>query len=228
MAKTPLGSPRETNVAVNPDWWFSYLKEKGVVGIQMRRQPQNDPRISDRMSSGFVGGGGVWTMEGWLPKNQSELWQARWEVWNQSAPDRRIWRVTYGRIGESTRKSFPNLKLELIEEQFLNALLDIYAFSEKHRNGFTESFSNAIKTLRGGEPHVYHKDLAPPDVLPAKAAVILNAAQSAWVFGGMGSWNDLGFDGVDGKEYVRVSDQLFQALTEVICAATNASLDILE
>ena len=52
---------------------------------------------------------------------------------------------------------------------------------------------------------------------------LLDACQSAWVFGGMGSWNDMAFDGEVQVEYDRTSEQLFLALNEVILAAANAS-----
>jgi hypothetical protein len=54
----------------------------------------------------------------------------------------------------------------------------------------------------------------------------LDACQSAWVFGGMGSWNDMGFEGADQKEYDHVSEQLFAALNETIQAAVDASCAI--
>jgi hypothetical protein len=43
------------------------------------------------------------------------------------------------------------------------------------------------------------------------------------VFGGMGSWNDMGFEGSDQREYDRVSELLFTALNETIQTAANAS-----
>jgi hypothetical protein len=52
---------------------------------------------------------------------------------------------------------------------------------------------------------------------------MLDAAQSAWVFGGMGSWNDLGFAGAEQKEYERVSKHLYAALTDAICAWSRGS-----
>ena len=36
------------------------------------------------------------------------------------------------------------------------------------------------------------------------------ACEAAWVFGGMGSWNDLGFQGEDQQTYERLSHRLFQ------------------
>jgi hypothetical protein len=49
------------------------------------------------------------------------------------------------------------------------------------------------------------------------------ACQHAWVFGGMGSWNDVSFDAKPG-EYERVSEQLHRALLQGILAGANASL----
>ena len=76
----------------------------------------------------------------------------------------------------------------------------------------------------GGEKrHGYHKDLAPDGCLPPLAVCLLDACQTAWVFGGMGSWNDMMFGGDAQAEYVRTSERLFLTLGEVIRAAANAS-----
>ena len=75
----------------------------------------------------------------------------------------------------------------------------------------------------GAKLHGFHKDLTVEGVGAPLAVCLLDACQSAWVFGGMGSWNDMGFEGVDQKDYDRVSQQLFAALNETIQAATNAS-----
>jgi hypothetical protein len=74
----------------------------------------------------------------------------------------------------------------------------------------------------GVKQHGYHKDLVVEGAAPSLAKALLDAAQSAWVFGGMGSWNDLGFEGADQAEYDRVSQQLFTVLNETIQVAANA------
>lgn len=225
VVKPLLRKQREIEIAKSPDEWFSYLKGRGARGIRLVRQAQNDPQMSDRMSAGVVGGGGTWSLEVLLPKERSEFWQARWEVWNQNAPDRRIWRVTYGRVNEARSKPYAGQSLQAAAERLLTALREIHAFSERHDcGGFSDSFSRGISSLTGAERHGYHQDLSPPGLLPAKALAVLDASQSAWVFGGMGSWNDMGVDGVDGKEYDRVSEQLFQTLTDSICVAANAGV----
>lgn len=59
--------------------------------------------------------------------------------------------------------------------------------------------------------------------MPLEAKQLLAAAQAAWVFGGMGSWNDLGFDGNDQQEYNELSDKLFSLLNQAVSNATNAA-----
>ncbi len=43
------------------------------------------------------------------------------------------------------------------------------------------------------------------------------------VFGGMGSWNDIGFEGDDQVLYDRLSEDLYRLLNVAIVAAANAS-----
>jgi hypothetical protein len=65
--------------------------------------------------------------------------------------------------------------------------------------------------------------LAPDGCLTPLAIWLLDACQSAWVFGGMGSWNDMAFQGEVQVEYVRMSERLFLTLNEAIQAAANTS-----
>lgn len=60
-----------------------------------------------------------------------------------------------------------------------------------------------------------------------EAATLLDACQKAWVFGCMGSWNDMGFDGENQKTYDRVSERLFQAVNVAIeQAATSTNKEV--
>jgi hypothetical protein len=226
FSKSIFGKVSETQVAATPNRWFEYLKSERIVGVRLRRTPQNDAGISDRMSAAFVGGGGSWAMETILPKGRSATWMARWVVWNQKAPDRRIWRVDYGRVSEGPIRKFEVADLDSVTKRFRSALAEIHAFSEGHNcGGFTACFARGMETLdSGGAKRLgFHKDLSPQGDVRELAAALLDAAQSAWVFGGMGSWNDMGFDGADQKEYDRVSEQLFAEINEAIETGANAS-----
>jgi hypothetical protein len=224
IKKSWLGKPSERTVAETPDAWFAYLAARKASGVRIFRQARNDPRISDRMSAGFVGGGGDWMLAVRCP-SATEYWMARWEVWNQNAPEQRIWRVTYGLVArdQAPLAVAPNQADLLVA--FKSALNRIHAFSAENTcGGFTECFARAVHSLNDRAAiHGYHKDLYCPGSLSRSSEAMLDAAQSAWVFGGMGSWNDMGFDGEKGREYEESSEELFIALHDAICAAANES-----
>jgi hypothetical protein len=227
IEKTSLGKAKEAEIAKTPDEWFAFLESSAARGIRLSWTPQNDPNISDRMSAGFVVGGGAWAMEVLFPENRSDYWIARWEVWNQNAPKRRIWRVTYGRVASGATPMFKSAGLTDVAARLSKSLRDIHAFSERHQcGGFTKHFADALDTLdsRGKNLHGnYCKDLAPDGFLFTEAAGLLDAVQSAWVFGGMGSWNDIWFDGDDQGQYESVSEQLFRTVTEAIVEGANST-----
>lgn len=225
LGKSWLGKAKEELVAEAPARWFERLRGEKTRGLRLVRETGSGP-LSDRTSAGFVGGGGDWFIETVGADAKSRFWIARWKVWNQAAPDRRIWRVTYGLVAERTTETRALASLEQVMSEMLGALHDIEAFARQHDCGyFADCFAKAIESLMASDnpKQGYHRDLAPSGLLSDQAARALDACQSAWVFGGMGSWNDLGFDGEDQRLYDRVSERLFKAVNAAIAAATNTS-----
>lgn len=226
VSRPLVGRVRRQEVADGPDAWFAYLRASNISAVHLVRTPQNHPRTPDRMLAGFVGGGGTWAMEAVQQNGKCGMWVSRWEVWNKSAPDRRIWRVSYGRASETRSAIAPVTDLQSSAARLRAALADIHTFSETQRcDAFTACFARAIETLDSGgtKRYGYHRDLAPDGSLPSLAVCLLDACQSAWVFGGMGSWNDLAFDAKVQVEYDRTSERLFVTLTEAILVAASAS-----
>jgi hypothetical protein len=213
-------------IADDPDAWLASLR--GVSRALLVHEPSNDPRLSDRMSSGFVGGGGRWFL--CLDRGGSfECWEAWWKVGNQNAVDRRIWHVHYARVvddhvierQELARACQPVAE---VRDRLGAALTRIESFARSRAlEGFADSFRRALTCLDSPDPLslVFHKDIAPAGVLALEAAQVLSACQAAWVFGGMGSWNDMSFQGDDGKVYESISDELFDLINRAICAGTN-------
>ena len=226
LDKTWLGKTKELDTAQTPDQWFALLKSSGAWGIRLSRAPQGLSWLSDRMSAGLVDGGGTWTLEVLFPDQKSERWVAGWQVTNPQAPDQRIWRVTYRRGSRSRTRPLPPVDLSDLAAE-LHASLEATAdFSaRKSLDTFTKAFDEAMDTLstKGQVRHGYHQDLAPHGFLRYDEAMLLDACQRAWVFGGMGSWNDLGFEGDDQKLYERLSDRLFRAVNEAIEAAATST-----
>ncbi|HEX5000423.1 MAG TPA: hypothetical protein VFY29_19525 [Terriglobia bacterium] len=99
-------------------------------------------------------------------------------------------------------------------------------FARRHNlDGFAAAFDSGLARLTADDPFegIYHRDLAPDGALPLAARQLLGAAQAAWVFGGMGSWNDVSFEAVDQAHYERLSEDLFQLLNTAIVVGANAS-----
>ena len=220
-----MGQTKEKVVSQTPDDWFKYLKNNGAKKIRLNRVPQNDPKFSDRMTAGLVGGGGTWSIEVQYLNDKCETWIARWEVWNDKAPENKIWRVVYGCMSKGKTEKANPVDLVYLKKDFSQALEEIHAFSSEHDycEGFTHCFSDALDTIKtnGKNRHGYHADLSPPKYLSLEAETLLDACQKSWVFGGMGSWNDMGFQGKDQKEYERVSNQLFEVVNKAIIAGAN-------
>ena len=212
---------QETRVAESPDAWFAHLARTGARGLRLSHGVRGVPRISDRMSAGLIGGGAVWTIAA-RHDDAVRHWSADWEVWDRNAPEQRIWRVTYRR-GSTDRPQPLENDVAHAHVKLAEALQRIHAFAAAHDcSPFTESFRRALDSLAAPYPlHGYHADLCPADVATTMSRALLDAAQSAWVFGGMGSWNDLGFDGDAAREYDEASALLYSAIQDAICAAAN-------
>jgi hypothetical protein len=69
----------------------------------------------------------------------------------------------------------------------------------------------------------YNPDIAPAGWLSLEQRQLLAFAVQAWVFGGMGSWNDAWFeDESQGDHYAEVTERLYEAVIAAFIAVTNA------
>ncbi len=210
-------------VAATPDEWLDWVFGSAFSHATLVHTSTNDAKVSDRMLAGLVGGGGHWR----LCLNQgerSECWEAGWQVGNRNATDQRIWRVRYALVEEMRTLAVNKVPLGELSEEMVAALTEIEAFARRQNlDGFADCFAKAESCLKADDPFalVYHRDLAPDGALALAPARLLAACQAAWVFGGMGSWNDLGFTGEDQELYERLSNRLFHILNAAICVAVN-------
>lgn len=215
----------ETSYAQDPLQWFAKLRGEGVLGLRLY-VAGNDERIRDRVSVAFVGGGGRWLLEAVKPA-VSDAWEARWEVGDRQHPERRIWNVTYGRTLTNHSHIAPKqVGEEHLSGELKQVLNEIAAFAERQElKGWLKYFQSGLDVLASENPlaSVYHTDLAPQHALPLRSQQLLAVAQAAWVFGGMGSWNDLSFAGRDQEIYDRLSDRLFRLLVQAVVEGANSS-----
>lgn len=221
----------ESPYAQDPIQWFARLQREGAEALRMIYQPSGgkqvgQQKVSDRMLVGFIGGGGRWLIE--VQKgSRSDKWEGRWEIGDKDRKDQLIWRVRYGRIAaeQPPRPQMPigaaGLKRLLGEN--LEALVE---FATAHKlDNFATAFNTGLAALNSSEPfnNAACGHFAPAGVLPLASSQLLAASQAAWVFGGMGSWNDLGFEGGDKATYERLSEDLYMLLNTAIVFAANST-----
>jgi hypothetical protein len=226
----PGSSPRkETVYAASPHEWFERLRKERVSGLRMTYGASGGNKIAtDRVLVAFVGGGGKWLIEACGPQ-ASDYWVPRWQLGERGRKDKRIWRVSYIRVltGARPTRGEPADDLSQLKVELKKCLEEIAEFSRSHKlDPFTKLFESSMARLESPAPleGLYHEGFVPPGFLPLRATQLLGSADAAWVFGGMGSWNDQSFQGETQAQYERVSEALYQILNQVIAAAANSNV----
>lgn len=207
-------------VAQTPDEWFKFLVENNALGVRLVKSRSTiNPN-----DAAFVNIGGLLLEVQY--NNFVEYWASNFQVEKQDAPDERIWRVQYQMLGKENRSPMKTRNVADLKDAFKSELLNMKEFSQKHKlESYVKKFTNAIESLdKEKKTHEHYENLYVEGTLSKLAAAMLDTAAVSWVFGGMGSWNDLYFTGEDGKEYEEVSKNFFLIINDVICAAANDSV----
>jgi len=217
----------EEALASDPLAWFESLAKQGVVTLRMQYGPSGQTQPADRVLVGLVGGGGRWLIEAQKP-GLSDLWEGRWQVGDRTRNDRKIWSVTYARFARNLPPIQPQglEDLERLSREFDKHLIAIEEFARAQKlDNFANLFQSARSRLHSAPPYSdqHHSDLTRPEFLPVAACKLLAACQDAWVFGGMGSWNDQGFDAATQPRYEALSEKLYQLLNQAVVVAANSS-----
>jgi len=136
---------------------------------------------------------------------------------------KRIWDITYSpRPGRS--RIIEGVDLEEARSKLWDALKEAREFSSKLRSDmWAQIFNKALDCYSATRPEFsYHHDLIPESYYSLKARQLLAAAEQAWVFGGMGSWNDIGFNNpLTTRKYNKISKRLYSSTLTAFVAATN-------
>jgi len=213
-----------TEVASGVGTWLEGLRDRAVqrLWLEIPDESHGGRWLADHLASAFAGGGRWFVLA--TSDSSAETWQPRWSV-DQSASDGRIWQVVY--LGQRVTVGFPRSPAtpDAIA-RLRDALTAARDFASRNLPDFAEPFEHALGALEGREPGpTYHRDLLPA-VYPVESQAIVAAGAHAWVFGGMGSWNDVGFtDQSVTRQYEDLSRRLWQAITTALVAAVNVDLD---
>lgn len=213
--------------------WFAGLRRRGVERLLLAIPGVNGGgEPPDRSTLGFSNAAG-WFLVGTGP--HGERWRAAWSVGDQNAPGQRIWHVRFQGVIEPThveRDGAPLLDepqpLDDARGRLIAALHAVHDFAvEVNLQPWPASFERAlaIATSDTDPPPLaaYQHDLLASGWLTPQARVLARAAYASFVFGGMGTWNDVGSaNEAEAFVYRRLSDDLCTAMLGALVAAANS------
>jgi hypothetical protein len=213
-------------VASDPMEFFA-LQKANCKGYRLhftkrQRGPNQQTDTPDRMLAGFVGGGPRFLIEA-VGQFNSELWEGFHRLGDRNDPDRRIWLCTHIMQGMIPAKEVEPVDSAAVLANLRKVLPEIeaYAREEKHDN-FADCFARALQALDSPdvEDAPWLEGLKRYTGFDNKQVGLLQAINHAWVFGGMGSWNDIGGGG---ERYDALSEALYNALNDNICGLANST-----
>lgn len=220
--------------AGSPTEYIQNLGARGVRGLLLTYGANSSAPegINERMSAGFVGGGKQYLIQEFTDKWVNYL-TPQSELGDRERADQRIWRETlqlYATVPRQIVKP-DQPDLEWVAKKLADALSATIRFCDEgdewlRTSNWPDIFTAALDVLNDRKPENFVPYLSfPRDVMDAEQLRLLQAADKAWVFGGMGSWNDLGYESDERQlKYEAVSNQLYQAvnlaITEATCSAS--------
>jgi len=211
-------------LAADPPAWMEQIRT--ARGLWLHHASGNTAEPGERLSVAFVGGGPRWIIEA-ARDGGSELWEAADAY---EAPGGRTWATAYVRTASDWRNPLPRLNAPRnFIASFDVVLEEIARFAEaEDEANFARCFRNAQEALRGEESfrRTFFAELENYTALSDDAKRILTALPPAWVFGGMGSWNDKGFEGDKHTRYETLTGALYAKVLEGVVVAANSTFGV--
>ncbi|WP_053202166.1 hypothetical protein [Jiangella muralis] len=199
--------------------WLVALRRGGADRLVLVSRPPMPGAPPLQVTSAFANGGS-WGLL--ATGDAAALWTIAWTVGDRNAPDSRVWDLaaTSG-PAHGWQPAVP--AADAARSTLLAALDEIGRFAEDAGLGeWSEWFTRAQALLDDEEPVApYHGDIL-PEQSPLQLRQLAAAAVQAWVFGGMGSWNDVWLeDQVARTSHERLSRALYDAILTALTAAAG-------
>lgn len=214
-------------VAPDPLAWFAKLKSLGCRGLRLHRAPMQQREgigpQKERMLVGMVGGGPRWLIETVMPE-RSEVWEGFDRLGDREDPKQKIWLSAYLMVGEADSGDVLDADMAAASADLRGALSHIESFARALPEApFAEYFAGARAALEGGQGTEPDMAFFALTRLSEDAKRLLRAVKGAWVFAGMGSWNDIGVDATHAVRYEQTSEALFLSLQRAVLAIANST-----
>lgn len=205
--------------------WLQDVRSRGVTRLWLAI-PDVGALVSDRKVSAFLEAAS-WFLVAMHHDRPSEAWRSTWTVGDREAPDRRIWDVAY-RGRRTSKVDVPHVNPADAMDRLVAALEKAQTFaSSQDLDDWAAVFGAALQLGQATDPiPPFHPDMFPPAAFGRSARHLLAMATRAYVFGGMGSWNDLAMPSPSATdEHQQVSAELHDAVLMSFVAAVNGSID---
>lgn len=222
-----LGSDAPTSAVDGFGAWFDTLRARGVRRLQLAFPGVNAPgALPDRYRFGFSNAtGGLLLATGQSP----ERWRALWNVGNQDAPDRRIWRITFQGVAEPGALLPPPAPIADVTAALVDAIAAVRDVAAGTGLADWEAFFARAQAIAGTPEDAPASEVPGVPELPRgwrspEARRLLQTARASNAFGAMGSWNDVGVSEADAKErYEHASQGLFVVMLHALVAGANTA-----
>jgi len=198
--------------------WFSFLREEGVK--YLRLDLLNLQTLPMPYATSVMTAGNAWVIQ----TDRRTCWQSNWSLKKQIYPGCRIWNVGYWESDNvPVLMDFPDL--EIAYRDLEESLLEAQNFSKRYGFDWEKWFAEALELLRSPFAVLpYYSDLLPDSYENLKGRQLLAGALKGWVFGELGSWNDMYFrESSQEREYQQVSKNLYQAVIQSVGAVANST-----
>jgi len=211
-------------LATDANKWYKYLKDNGAMKLKLFYKPSEHADLPDHISTAFVGGGSHWFIEVQFDST-SDLYLSGWMPSEDMGFNKR--RTHYLRINhEMKHLDDPSLSVDESRENLSTVLRELSEFVNEfdHTKPWLSHFEYALTILREFEPIVADEFL-PAGIYSKNTHQLIEAAFRSYVFGGMGSFNDMAHMAMSSENHGRhakLSEELYAAICTAIVSGVNS------
>lgn len=212
-------SPRDIpgyskKISPDPAKWISSLVESNAHKVILHFAEMNQYGLPDHITAAFVGGGSQWFIEVKY-EGGSHLFLYQ-ENGSGGLKDQLIL------LDREFMNQIPTPTVEDSRRQLSRVLASLIDLAKAHEqaNHWASIFGSALDTLNTSNP--YTSDFLPYGIYSLESHQLLETAFRSWVFGGMGSWNDMAFENRDQDKYLALTDELYTAICNALVAGVNS------
>ncbi len=201
-------------IASDASNWISTLIESDAQRVLLHFAELNLYGLPDHITAAFLGGGSQWMIEV-VYESQSHLYSYGEE--NSGRLKDQIILLDREFSNPNAIPAVQDMRNKL--DSILKSLVE-FSGSHDHSRHWATNFEFALHTLEA--LNVDTPDFLPTGIYSTEAHQLIEAAFSSWVFGGMGSWNDMGFDETDHARYENLTSDLYKTICSSIVAGVNS------